>query len=262
LTPAGDDSTILFTSAPVTLNAQAQFLISIFDGDRNDTASIVGHLINQTTGSSLQLADSRFPPTIRFIHASMSMGNADIYVDDPLTTPIVADHAFTDITGFYEITTGLVPITYTTPGDTGTLLIDTDVALVQGTRREFYVIQGPDGNDFSIDNVADRRAVDTRSRLELINAAAGRDAIDFYLVPSGELIDEATPFVAGLPLALGPFPFPIAPASYDIYITDVDEKVPLAGPIPFAPDFGDFFQAIIFENVQPTVVDFAFIPQP
>jgi len=262
VTPAGDDSTILFASDPLTLSARAQFSISILDPSQNDTATVAATIVNQTASASAQLTDSRFPPTIRFIHASMSLGNADIYTDDPLTTPVVADHAFADITGYYDIVRGPNRITYTVPGDTGTILFDVEELVGQGAKVDYYVLPTGNGTDITRGDVPDRRAVDTRARISIINAAAGRDAVDFYLVPSGELIDEATPFVGNLGLSQGPFPFPVAPASYDIYITDVDEKIPLAGPIPFAPDFGDFVQAMILENVQPTEVDFVFIPQP
>jgi len=262
VTPAGDDSTILFSSDPITLSAQAQPTFSIFDPDRNDAATVAASIVNHTTGTSFQLIDSRFPPTIRFIHASLNFGNADIYTDDPLTTPIVTNHAFAEITGFYDIVRGINPITYTAPGDTGTLLFDVEHTVGQGTKVDFYVVPTTSGTDITVGHATDRRAVDTRARLGIINAAAGRDAVDVYMVPSGELIDEATPFLPGLPLSQGPFSVPVAPASYDLYITDVDEKVALAGPIPFVPDFGDFFQVMILENVQPTEVDLVFIPQP
>ena len=262
VTPAGDDSTILFQSDLLVLGAQSQVVISIFDPDRNDTGSISPLFMNQTTGSSGELADARFPPSMRFVHASMTLGNADIYTDDPLTVPIVTDHAFMEITDFYDVPRTSIPITYTAPGDTGTILFDVDEFIPQGAKAEYYVLPRDSGDDFTVGFVADRRAVDTRARFGLINAAAGRDAVDIYLVQSGELIDEATPFITQIPLSEGPFDFPVTPGSYDIYVTDIDEKVPLAGPIPFTPDFGDYFQAIIFENVQPTVVDFAFIPQP
>ena len=262
VTPAGDDSTILYASDPVTFGAQAQFVISLFDGDENDLGTVVALTLNQTNGVSAEIADSRFPPNIRFIHASMSLGNADIYVDEPITTPIATDHAFMDVTDFFDVAAGGLPVTYTVPGDTGMLLFNVIQPIVQGSRTDFYALPTSSGTDFTFGDIFDRRAVDTTARLGLINAAVGRDAVDLYLVPSGELIDEATPLVAGLPLTAAPFTVPITPASYDIYVTDTGEKIPLAGPIPLVVDFGDVLQAMILENVQPTVVDFAFIPQP
>jgi len=262
ITPAGDDTTILFVADPVTIAAQSQFIMTVFDGDENDLGPISVRLFNLSTGGTGALVDSRFPPTMRFIHGSLNFGDADIYIDDPLTVPVVTDHAFKDITPFIDVAGGDVPITYTAPGNIGTTLVDVDEPIFAGTRTDFFVLVDADGTVINISNRSDRRSIQTRARLSFMSTVGGRPSVDIYVVQSGELIDEAFPLVPGYPLGFAPVQLPILPGTYDVYVTDAGEKVVLSGPNTLDLDFGDVVETIIFENVDPTVVDFAIIPPP
>jgi len=262
ITPAGDDSTILFTSDPVTILAQAVVMMTVFDGDENDLSPVAVRLINLSSAGSGALVDSRFPPTMRFIHGGINFGDADIYIDDPLTVPVVTDHAFKDITTFIDVTSGVVPITYTPPGNTGTTLVDVDETVFSGTRTDFFVLTDADGNGIEVSNLADRRSIQTRARLSFMNMAGSRSAIDIYVVPDGDLLEDTFPIIPGYPPGFPPVQIPIFPGIYDIYVTDFGEDVVLTAPISLDLDFGDVVETIIFENVDPTVLDFAIIPPP
>jgi hypothetical protein len=262
VTPAGDDTTILYVSAPVTFAAQTQFILSIFDGDENDLAPVSTRLFNLVTGGTAALADSRFPPQIRFIHASLNFGGADIYIDDPLTTPIVSNHMFRDITGFIDVTAGDLPFTYTAPGNTGSILLDFDETIFAGARTDLFVVRNVNDTDTPIITISDRRPISTFARFSVIHTANGHNLLDVYLVPSGELIDEVLPRFPLVPLGTNPIQLPIVPDDYDIYVTDAGEKIILAGPIAMSAALGDVIETIIYENVDPNVVDFAFIPPP
>jgi hypothetical protein len=262
VTPAGDDATILFVSDTVTIGSRTQILLSLFDIDGNDLAPVSVRLFNLTGGGSSAVSDSRIPPQARFIHASLDLGDADIYVDDPLTTPLVANHMFKDVTAFVDITADVNPITYTTAGNIGSILVDEDVTIPAGTRTDFHVVTLQDDTDVLITSISDRRSNSTVARLAIIYTANERAAVDVYIVPSGELIDEATPLLAELPLGVRPVGISLLPNSYDIYVTVEDEKVILAGPVPLVANAGDVFEAVIFENVDPNILDLAFIPLP
>jgi len=248
ITPAGDDSTILFTSNVVTIQAQSQFMMTVYDGDENDLSPVAVRLFNLSSAGSGALLDSRFPP--------------DIYIDDPLTVPVVTDHAFKDITTFINVTSGVVPITYTPPGNTGTTLVDVDVTVFNGTRTDFFVLTDADGADVTVSNIVDRRSIQTRARLSFMNTAGGRPGIDIYLVPDGDLLEDKFPIVPGYPTGFPPVQIPVFPGIYDIYVTDIGEDIVLSGPNTLDLDFGDVVETIIYENVDPTVVDFAIIPPP
>ena len=118
VTSAGDAGNVLFQSIPTQIVASQSVLITVLEGDANDTAPVAVRIFNQE-GSAATLADSRFPPTARFVHATTDLGTADIYDDTGLQNRIVADLAYGDITADIEVPAGEVPITATAAGNVG-----------------------------------------------------------------------------------------------------------------------------------------------
>ena len=261
ITAAGDPTMVLFESDPITPVAQTALIISVFDSDENDLGPLAVRVINLSSGGVGALVDVNVDPSVRFFHASMNAGNTDIYIDDPLTVPFIANHAFGDVTGDLDSQTGVLPLTYTVAGNMGSVLIDVDPTIISGTHNHYYLIENSTGDDVLITQLPDRRSIDTFARLGLMNTAVTNDIVDIYTVLRGESIDEALPTTA-LSLGAASFNLPIAAASYDIYITVVSEKTVLAGPIPLDAGLGDVFDLIIYENVDPNIVDVVFIPIP
>ena len=254
--------TVLFVSNPVTLTAQTALLISVFDGDANDLSPWAVRIFNQAAGGAGALIDSRAEPTVRFYHTSLDIGATDIYTDDPLTTPFVAGLAFGDFTGDLDVPAGLLPLTYTAADNIGSILIDTERTIIAGRHSHYYLVENSAGADVLVDYLPDRRSIETLARLSIINTAVSHIGLDVYAVARDELIDEAFPLLPGLLLGGDPIQLPIVDGSYDIYITALATKTVLAGPIPFDVALGDVVDAIIYENVDPDVVDFVLIPLP
>ena len=262
ITPAGDDTTVLFVAGPVTFAARSSLLINVFDGDENDIAPLAVRTLNTVVGGSgAALVDSRFPPTFRFFHASPDMATADIYLDDPLTTPVVADHAYRDITGPIDVMSGDIPVTYTEAMNIGNILIDNDETVFSGARYDLYVINDLNGNDRLITTIADRQSIQTFARISVINTAVGRDSLDVYVAPTGTPVDDDLfPLYSGLPRGTSPIQIPINAGDYEIHVTDNGEKTLLAGPIPLNALNGDVFEVILYDNVDPNIIDVVFIP--
>jgi len=267
ITPAGDD-TPLFQSDPVTLLAQTQILISVFNGDANDLSQWAVRAFNLTSGGTGTLVDSSAMPTIRFYHASMDAGAVDIYVDDPLTTPFVDNHAFLDFTGDRAVPIGTVPLTYTAAGTMGTVLIDLDRVVSATSRTHLYLIEDSDGQSVVIDHFPDRRSVETLVKVSILNTAAIGESVDIYSVPSGDSIDPDPPEVVlplfiGVPVGADPIDFNLDAGNFDIWVTRRGDKTePLAGPVPLDVALGDVVEIIIYETVDPTTVDVVIIPAP
>ena len=263
VTPAGDDTTILFVSDPVSVTPQSRFMVSVFDINANDLAPVSTRLYELDSGNFLNFVDTRFAPQLRFIHASLNLGAADIYIEDPLAAPLVSNHGFNDITGFFDVTATDLPVTYTAAGNVGSILLEDDRLIIAGTRADYYVIRDSNGVDIPIVSITDRSSVSTFARLSIINTDPGRSAVDVYLVQSGEpLGDEQLPFIPLLASGFRPAVVSVAPNSYDLYVTEFGEKVVLAGPIPLLLDLGDVTELIIFETVDPSVLDVGFMPSP
>lgn len=266
ITPAGDESTILFVSAPVTVAAQGQYNFSIFDADGNDLSPYSVRLFNFSNGSTGAIIDTRFPPQIRFIHGSLNFGDADIYIEDleenPAATPLVSNHVFSDVTQYYDVEADTLPITYTAPGNSGMPLLETDETIFQGTRSDLVLFRNQADTDVTVRQVKDRRSVATTALFSVLNTAGGRDSIDFYIVPAGETLEDFFPLLPGFPTGANAARLPIIPDSYDIYITENEDLTVLAGPILWEASPGEVVESIIFENVDPNIVDFEFIPLP
>jgi hypothetical protein len=263
VTPAGDDSTTLFVSESVSVTAQSQFMVSVFDTNANDLAPVSARLYELGSGNSLTLVDTRFPPQLRFIHASLNLGSTDIYVEDPLVAPLVANHNFKDVTGFFDVEAIDLPVTYTAAGNVGSILLEDDRLIIAGTRADYYVVRDPDGVDIPIVSISDRSSISTFARINIINTDPGRAAVDVYLVPSGEpLDDEQSPFIPLLPSGIRPILVTVAPNDYDIYVTEVTDQTILAGPVPLTLDFGDVAELVIFETADPSILDIELIASP
>jgi len=269
ITAAGDPTIVHFESAPVNVSAPLSAIISVFEGDANDLSPWSVRLFNQNAGGAGVLVDSRFLPTLRLFHASMDFGTADVYFDDPLTLPVLEDHAFGDITDDLEVPVGTLALTYTTADNMGSILIDAERAIPAGARTHLYVVRNSSGDDVLVDHFPDRRSIETRARISIVHTATSHAAVDIYVVPRvlpideiRELSEDAIPRIPGLALGSDPRQFPMVAGSFDIFVTVLGEKIVLAGPVPLDTSLGDVIDMIIYENVDPDVVDLAFIPVP
>jgi hypothetical protein len=260
VTPAGDDTTILLQSDPVRLEARTQILISLFDGDANDLAPLVAYGYNKAAGGTFVYRDVRYPRTAQFYHAAISLDSVEIYVDDPLTVPLVSGHVFRDVTAPQLLPEGIIPITYLDSATMGVMPIDVEGSVAAGINTNFYAIETTGGDYVLVDHIPDLRSIETQARVSFMNTVTGHPSLDLYLVPAGEVIDERSPTVPGLALGSIPLQLPIAPQSYDIYLTLPGEKTILTGPIALDPAFGDVINFVIYENVDPGVVDLVSIP--
>ena len=262
-TPAGDDSTILYQSQPVTPLAASSYILAVFDGDENDVEPYNVTLINTQTNTSGILVGANAGSTGRFFHASINAGDADIYVDEPLTAPLVAGHAFGDITASFDLPmTGALPVTYTAAGNVGALIYEFVPVIAAGARYNFYLSRNQEGADIVSAVAFDRRSVSTQARISIAHLAANHPVLDVYIVPTGEPIDEVFPFVPSLRPQTTPFVLPLAADDYDIYLTVQNEKTVVLGPVPLTTQLGDVFEALILDTVDPNVPAWVIAPPP
>jgi hypothetical protein len=262
LTPAGDDSTILFQSEPITPIAGSSYIVTTFEADANDVRPFTVILMNTGQGLTAILNDINTVSTGRFFHASINAPNADIYVDDPLTTPVVAGHTFGDITSNLDIPFGSVPITYTVAGNTGSIIVELEPNINGGRRYNFYLSRNPDGADVVTTALLDRRSIETQARLSIAYMAANHPVVDLYIVPTGETIDERFPILPSLRTQTTPVVLPLQARDYDVYLTEQNEKNIILGPEAITLDLGDVVEAIIYDTVDPNIPAWSIVPPP
>lgn len=260
LTTAGMENDILFRSSPLAVVAQASIAISVFDGDGNDIHPLAVRAI-QPNGSVTPFFDDSTQPTFRYIQASLDMPLADIYEDASLTTPVVEDHAFGDITADLPTTLGEKQISYTPANDVGSTFIEEAVAAVGAIRLDLYAM-GVSGARGLVVVASDRQSGSTAARLNLMHAAANNPVVDVYIVDSGESIDAVFPRRTELLFTERSGTFTLLAGDYDIYVTPTAEKTVLAGPFPISVALGDVVLGMIVDTVDPATAEIREIPVP
>jgi hypothetical protein len=254
VTTAGDENDVLFSSNSFTTEAATSLLFSVFDGDASEVAPLAVLSFNTTSGGTALLYDSRLSPTIRFFHASKdpAVDLVDIYAEDLLATPapapLIAGHAFEDITGDITVPTGTLPIAYTTANDIMAIHVQEELNPAPGLRWNLYFVGEP-GDPQIILGRADRRSVETVVRLSLLQTAANHELLDLYIVDRDEDITPETVLPAGV--GISPTGLPInttlLAGSYDLYLTTSGEKTVVDGPFQLDVELGDIVDLIVYD---------------
>ncbi len=255
ITSAGDPDAVLFVSEPAALIAANTLFIMPFDGVATDTAPVVVRAM-AASGSSLTIPDSRFPPTVEFVHASIDLGTSDIYNDEELTSRIVAGHAFRDVSEEIGIAADTNVFLYTPAGDTGAVTLESSLPASGGSRYR-VVAAGVAGALQTLSLVPDRSAVDTHVKLSSVHTSNNFEILDVYAVAPGETPDDAN--AASSLLGLTPTSSVLTAGSYDLFVTDFGEKTVLAGPYRVDVSVGDVVEMIVVDTVDPAVLDVVFV---
>jgi hypothetical protein len=260
-TTAGNPGDILFESEALTAIAQSSFIITPFDGTANNTGPFAVRVI--TDGGNLSsLTAANELPTIRFIHASLAMGAADIYTDELLTDQILANHTYRDASPDLDLASGTYTFTYTDAGNPGSILLETGANIFPATRAQLYVV-GEAGSLGAFIRGPDRRSVETVSKFTFTHAAFNHPAVDLYVVEAGSALEDTllpeffnvTPGSASLTAN-------IDQGELEMYLTVSGEKTIITGPVPFSAALGDVLEYIAYDNVDPATADLVAIPLP
>jgi hypothetical protein len=257
ITAAGDPDTVLYVSDSTSIGAENALIFTVFDGDASDTAPTVVRAIG-VQGNSLSLPDSTYPPTLTFINASMDLGTSDIYTDEALTSRIVADHVYRDITAELPAASGSTTLFYTPADDTAAVSLETAFTATGG--RRYRLIAGGVAGALGVSVlIPDRIPESTRVKLLPFQASNNFSFLDIYAVAAGETVDDNTPARLGLSTAEISAASSLTAGSYDIYVTEFLEKVVLAGPYRVDVVIGDVVELLIVDTDDPGVLDVLFL---
>jgi len=261
VTAPGDTNTVLYQSREETFTPRVAILLTLFDGDANDTAP-VAMTSSAVLGAARNFPDARFPSTVRFIHASRDLGTADIYDDEALTNLVVTNHAFGAYTGDIPTGTSTARFRYTPTGSTGSVLLENDFNPVAGRHAHFIVFGLPDAY-VATAFVPDRAAASEFVKLRVFHAATDNPLVDLYLKTAGEPLEESDlPRLFAIPYAFPTNVLNIQAGSYDIYITGRGDKIVLGGPLSVDVVNGDVLDLMLLDTADPNVLDILEVPVP
>ena len=248
-----DPADILYTSSPATVTALSEIIVTTFDGDANDVApAVVRGLLD--TGTAVNFPDPSFPGTVQFLHSALDLGSADIYDDEALTSQVVSDHQFMQLTADIPADTGNNTFRYTPAGSTAAVNVEATVATTTGRHRR-VVAYGTGGTYENTNFVPDRAPVETAVKINTFHASDNFDLLSIFAVEPGASIDGELPFRLGLSRALVANPVLLAPGEYDLIVVETGESDILAGPLTVDVELGDVLDLVIFDTADPAVLD-------
>jgi hypothetical protein len=262
ITASGMPDQVLYESGTTAFDAAAQYIVSSFDGDANTFAPIVARAIASSFGSvggSITMPDINYPPTIEFVNGSLAIGTVDIYEDALLSSQIVAGHAYQDVSAELDISLDDNPVLYTPTTLLSPVLIDDAVALFNGIRGRVVAFGASDALEIRT-YIPDRRTVESQAKLHLFNAAINFDFINIYVVDADTMIGGLLPVRGVLPSGNPAAVIDLAEGSFDIYVTEFNDEAILVGPIRIDVEYGDVLGGMIFDTVDPAVLELKFLP--
>ena len=262
ITASGMPDQVVYESRTTTFIAATQVIVSSFDGDANSFAPFVARAITSgfDSGSgSITMPDVNYPPTAEFVNGSLAIGTVDIYDDDLLTSQIVAGHAYKEVSAELEMPLDVNPVFYTPTTLLSPVLIDDVVPFIGGLRSR-VVAYGPADALEIRSYVPDRRTVETQAKLHLFNAAINFGFLNVFVVDADETIDGKLPTRALFQSGSAAPVIALAEGSFDIYFSRFDEEAILAGPIRIDVVYGDVLGGMVFDTVDPAVLEFNFLP--
>jgi hypothetical protein len=253
LTTRDNPGDILYRSRTLTQAGATSLIYGIYDPDPSITGSLSVRVMG-AGGSSAELADQDSPPTIRLLHAAFSTGNVDLYANDDFTTPLVTDLGFAEISADTDFEGTNVPIAITPTGNTGVLLLEDTLSVVDGFRNSAFLVGTPATRDLIIfpDN---RRPVATTGRFRLMHLAANVPSVDLYVYLPTEDINDVFPRFFGLAFKATTAYGPLAAGSYQVAITLPGEKAIIGGPVTLDIALGDIAEMAILDTVDPNLFD-------
>jgi len=83
--------------------------------------------------------------------------------------------------------------------------------------------------------------------------------VDIYTVEPDTSVDDSLPVRVAVPTRQAATTVQLASGSYDLYVTELQEKVVLAGPYRIDVDIGDIVDSVIVDTVDPPVLDVLFL---
>jgi hypothetical protein len=259
-TAPGDPANVLLRTRPTSIVPAQSVLLTLFDGDGNDTSPFAARLFNQA-GSSSTLSDDRFPPTVRYVHGTMDLATSDIYDDVAVTNRIFTGLEFGGVTGDIDTALGESTITFTAVDNPGAILYDTTVSAFGNNRLNFYMTadgSGLVGRTVSVD----RRSVETFAQLTFFHSAINHTAVDLYVVEPGTSINDVLPSQINIGYGFQSPVFRLTAGSFELYVTPRGEKTILEGPVAFDTVLGGIYEGILLDRTDPALAEFRFFPAP
>ncbi len=255
LTRSGDPTDILYRGTTATIGAAQSFVFLVADADPSITAPVAVRLIN-SEGTTAEIPDERFLPTVQFFNTSFESGAIDIIVDGDFANPAVSNLAFGAISDDIEVSADsnvqFVPTGNTMP------LVELDLLLAVGTRNVLLLLG--DSADLRVLQLAAlRRGLSTSAQLRLTNTVTDTDVVNIYTVEPGTVVDTTTlPAVFQRSEGFTAF-VKRAAGDIEVSVTNGDVTATLAGPELATLAVNETLDLYVLDTADPNVASIVLI---
>lgn len=260
VTSNGDPTDVLFVSDTSTFVAATQYTISMFDGGANTFAPFIAHTFaSGAVVASGTLSDVNYPATAEFVNGSLELGTVDIYDDDMQTSLIVDDLPHMGISAELNLASGENQFGFTPADSNNPVLIDQTLSVFPGVRTRLVGL-GLSDSLRAVTYVPDRRPVETQAKLQVFSAANTFGFLQMFIIEADAVLENQLPVLSTLVAGSSPQTVALQAGSYDVYIREFDSTEILAGPVRLDVALGDVVGTILYDTVDPAVVEVQILP--
>jgi hypothetical protein len=234
ITPVGNPSAPVYTSADVTLSQQTRVGFGIYDGTSDTTSAV---RVTRFRDQGGDLLDRRQPTLLRAANVSPAVGTVDIYAQEDYTQPIFTALALNQETPYITLDPTwltLLELDVTPTKNVGVLLKRDELTFTQGQRTTYFLAQTSAGAFNSLTGIDETRRIAPYAQLRSVNSFGS--SLDFYIIPHGNNVFTSTISAtlstasvgSSQQFAPGPFDIIIAKSGTDTFVYGPQE-VTLAG---------------------------------
>ena len=249
-TAPGDPTTVLYTSSRINALPRSRPLFALFDPTQVNTAPATMNIISEG-GQSTSVADPNYPGQFRTYHASPTIGNVDLYVDNDFTAPIATNVAFGDVIPYIDAASITPILTATAIGNPGAVVLESSLVTPLGEHRTVVLV-----GDLAEPNIItlqdNGRPLSISPIIRIVNLASTQNFINIYLLdPGAEITATTLAAFAGIPPFFDTAYFGRAGGMIEMTVTNFANTTPVAPPVVFDSAIGDVIDISIVETVDP-----------
>ncbi|MEM6709919.1 MAG: DUF4397 domain-containing protein [Pseudomonadota bacterium] len=251
VTPAGDNTTVVFDSGTVTFTGGEDLFAIAVNNTTTGDSPISLLLSDEQTGFATEVLNEGTPADVRVVHASPDAPNVDVFAGMS-TTPVFSNLAYTDVTMYESLMPGMMTqLRVTATGTTMPAVIDETLNLAEGF--SYTVFAGGLLEDIApIVFVDDNRSVSTEARVRIIHASPSAGDVDIFVVEPGTDItmpdedgEDIAPNFAGVAFEASTGYVSLEPGMYDVIVTaeDDEDRMAVIGPATITVEAGGIYTA-------------------
>jgi hypothetical protein len=255
-------NTVYYTSRESTLLPRFAHVITIYEGDENDTAPVLVRSMT-SVGNALTLVDANYPSQTRFVHGASTLPIVDIYDDDMLTSLVYAGLDFRGTTAYFDAPTEGAVYYFTPASSTAAILFEQAVlAPSPGSFAHVYVIGDTDAWS-GVRFTPAKAPTSTSARIRFFHAALNHDRFDAYVMDRDVLVTEDdVPILRNAAYGILAPIVNIPAGDVDIYLTVAGDQTLIAGPFQFDATLGSSIELLVVDTVDPATAEIIDITTP